>query len=110
MPEGQSGHIDQPYIDMAMLAGATPSRNALVASILAHWLPALAQFDAEGLPPFLARYAAFDALAGRDIALHTDTGVQPARALGLAPDGALRVRMDGREQRVHSGEISVRAA
>lgn len=110
MPDGLSVHIDQPHIDMATLAGVAPSRNALVASLLAHWIPALAQFDAQGLSPFISRYAAFDALAGRDIALHTDTGAQPARALGLAPDGALRVRVDGREQSVHSGEISVRAA
>jgi BirA family biotin operon repressor/biotin-[acetyl-CoA-carboxylase] ligase len=110
MPAGQAAHIDQPHVDLATLAGAAPSRNALVAAVLAHWLPALAQFDADGLAPFLERYSAFDALAGRDIALHTDAGVQCAHALGLAPDGALRVRVDGREQRVHSGDISVRAA
>ena len=110
MPAGSDLGIDQPWTDLATLAGTPPSRNRLVAAVLAHWLPALAQFDAEGLSPFLARYAAFDALAGRDVLLHPGDGARPARALGLAPDGALRVRVDGREQRVHAGEISVRAA
>ena len=110
MPAGSEPGIDQPWTDLATLAGARPSRNRLVAAVLAHWLPALTQFDAEGLSPFLARYAAFDALAGRDVLLHPGDGAQPARALGLASDGALRVQVDGREQRVHAGEISVRAA
>jgi len=110
MPAGSDPGIDQPWTDLATLAGAPPSRNRLVAAVLAHWLPALAQFDAEGLAPFLARYAGFDALAGRDVLLHPGDGAHPARALGLAPDGALRVQVDGREQRVHAGEISVRTA
>jgi biotin-(acetyl-CoA carboxylase) ligase len=89
---------------------AAPSRNRVAAAVLAHWLPALAQFDAEGLAPFLARYAGFDALAGRDVVVHQPEGARPARALGLAADGALRVQLDGREQRLHAGEISVRGA
>lgn len=110
MPPGTDTGIDQPWTDLATLAGAAPSRNRVVAGVLAHWLPALAQFDADGLAPFLERYAAFDALAGRDVVLHPGEGGRAARALGLAPDGALRVQLDGREQRVHAGEISVRAA
>ena len=115
MPRGNEVGIDQPWIDLATLAGASradgaPSRNRIAAGLLAHWLLALAQFDADGLAPFLARYAAFDALAGRDVVLDPGEAARPARALGLAPDGALRVEVDGREQRVHAGEISVRAA
>jgi len=34
---------------------------------------------------------------------------QDGRALGLAEDGALRVEIEGREQPVHAGEVSVRA-
>lgn len=114
MPTALAADIAQPWTDLAALAGATltdsaPARNHLAAMVLAHWLPALAQFDAEGLSPFLARYARFDALAGRDVALHANGAVHAAQALGLADDGALRVRIDGREQRVHSGEVSVRA-
>ena len=109
MPADHAAGIDQPWTDLAAL-GAAPSRNRIVAGLLAHWLPALMQFDAEGLAPFLDRYAAFDALAGRDVLLHPGAQSLPARALGLAQDGALRVEVDGREQRVHAGEVSVRAA
>lgn len=114
MPAKFAASITQPWVDLATLAEAAGSeavlsRNRVVGELLAHWLPALAQFDAEGLSPFLARYAQFDALTGRDIALHTDAATCAAHALGLADDGALRVRIDGREQRVHSAEVSVRA-
>ena len=77
--------------------------------LLAHWLPALEQFDAHGLAPFLPRYAQLDALAGRDVVLHGEGGTRAGQALGIAADGALRVRVDGIEHHVHSGEISVRA-
>jgi BirA family biotin operon repressor/biotin-[acetyl-CoA-carboxylase] ligase len=123
LPAEQGAGIDQPWTDLAtLMPGASGSaacervpadaisRNRVAAAVLAHWLPALAQFDAEGLAPFLLRYAGFDALAGRDVLLHQPEGARPARALGLAADGALRVQLDGREQRLHAGEISVRRA
>ena len=115
MPDAQSAHIAQPWVDLATLGaqsdvGTPTSRNRVVGAVLAQLLPALDAFDAHGLAPFLPRYAAYDALAGRAIALHAHDGTHPARALGLAADGALRVSIDGVEQRVHSGEVSVRAA
>ena len=66
--------------------------------------------DAAGLAGFLPRHAALDALAGREVLLHGERGTTPAIALGLAADGALRVRVGAREQLVHAGEVSVRAA
>lgn len=109
MPEAQAASIGQPWIDLATLAGGAVSRNRVVAALLAHWLPALAQFDARGLEGFLARYAAFDVLAGREVVVEGGGSARIGTALGLAGDGALRVRFADGEQRVHSGEVSVRA-
>jgi BirA family biotin operon repressor/biotin-[acetyl-CoA-carboxylase] ligase len=110
MPPAGAAAIAQPWIDLATLAaGAPPSRNEVAAMLLSHWLPALAEFDARGLAPFLQRYARLDALAGRDVLLHGAHGDRLGQALGITADGALRVRIDGMEQAVHSGEISVRA-
>lgn len=114
MPAGSAAAIDQPWCDLAALAApgahALPARNAIVAALLARLLPALDAFDAEGLAPFLPRYAALDALAGEAVTLHSaDAAGRIGTALGLAEDGALRVRLeDGRELRVHAGEVSVR--
>ena len=114
MPPAFAATITQPWTDLTCLvnvAGRSPSRNEIVATLLAHWILALTQFDADGLSPFLPRYANLDVLAGCDVTLHAgaDGPARTAHALGLAEDGALRVRIDGREVRVHSAEVSARA-
>jgi BirA family transcriptional regulator, biotin operon repressor / biotin---[acetyl-CoA-carboxylase] ligase len=115
MPAATATDIDQPWYDLAGLATDAsrllPDRNTIVAALLQELLPALEVFDAEGLAPFLPRYAAFDALAGQAVTLHAGELRQTGTALGVGEDGALRLLLDdGREQRVHAGEVSVRKA
>jgi len=110
MPAAIAAGIDQPWCDLAGLSNMPPDRNRIAAAVLSHLLPALEEFDADGLAPFHARYAALDALAQRPVTLHTTTGELRGIAIGLADDGALRVRIDGGEERTfHSGEVSVRS-
>lgn len=111
MPAAMAAAIDQPWCDLAALSrsGGAPDRNVVAAAVLSELLPALEEFDAAGLAPFQARYAALDALAGRPLSVHTAAATLHGTALGLADDGALRVRMDdGGERAFHSGEVSVR--
>jgi BirA family transcriptional regulator, biotin operon repressor / biotin---[acetyl-CoA-carboxylase] ligase len=111
MPSAQARRIEQPWTDLATLARRElPSRNRIVASLLTELLPALESFDRDGVPAFLSRYAGFDALAGREVVIHGGDADRAGTALGLAPDGALRVRLAGGETRsFHAGEVSVRA-
>ena len=109
MPPAFAERIDQPWTDLDQLAGERVQRNAVATAVLAALLPALEQFEAEGLAPFLSRYAALDSLAGREVRVELGGAWQDGRALGLAEDGALRVEIEGREQPVHAGEVSVRA-
>jgi BirA family biotin operon repressor/biotin-[acetyl-CoA-carboxylase] ligase len=109
MPDAAAGSIDQAWTDLATLAGAAPSRNALAAGVLDALLPALDLFDAEGLPPFLARYAALDVLAGRAITVHGPQGDAHGIADGIGDDGALQVRIGAERRQVHAGDVSVRA-
>ncbi len=110
MPHDAAATVDQPWIDLATMGAAAPSRNAVAACVLGHLLPALEQFDDEGLSPFLARYVRFDALAGREVIVHGAGTQSSGTALGIAADGALRVRVrvDGEERSFHAGEVSVR--
>jgi len=108
MPAQAGARIDQPWIDLATLHPNAPGRNAIAAAVLAHLLPALDAFDRDGLAPFLPRYAALDALADRDVVVHVGDAAQPGRALGLAADGGLRVRVADGESVFHAGEVSVR--
>ncbi|AXK72872.1 bifunctional biotin--[acetyl-CoA-carboxylase] ligase/biotin operon repressor BirA [Lysobacter sp. TY2-98] len=109
LPESAATAIDQPWIDVATL-GHAPTRNALAATLLAHLLPALDLFDRDGFAPFAARWREFDVLHGRDVVLHLPDRTEPARVLGLADDGALRVRTSDGERDVHAGEVSLRVA
>lgn len=109
MPPELAPTIDQPWIDLAGLAPWPPARGPLAGELLAHLLPALELFEREGLEPFLARYRRLDALAGREVEVREDAQRWSAQALGIAADGALRVRdAGGRERRIHAGDVSVR--
>ena len=109
MPAVVGAGIDQPWIDLAGMQDEV-SRNIVVAAVLDALLPALSRFDADGLAPFLPRYAAHDALAGRGVRVHDAASTWEAQALGVADDGALRVRTgEGHERRVHAADVSVRA-
>ncbi|KGM56374.1 biotin--protein ligase [Lysobacter arseniciresistens ZS79] len=115
MPEAFAARIDQPWCDLEGLAAdgrpPLPSRNALAAVVIERWVPALDEFDAVGLAPFLPRYRAFDALAGSRVDVAGASGSVAGEVLGLADDGALRLRLDdGGERAFHAGEVSVRRA
>ena len=110
MPEAVASTLDQPWIDLTALADPPPTRSTLAAALLARLLPALDVFEQQGLAPFLPRHAALDALAERRIWVLEGGQRHPARALGIAADGALRVRAaDGSERLLHAGDVSVRA-
>jgi len=113
MPVASVSAIDQPWTDLASLAstgGSPVSRAALAVACLDRLLPALAQFDHEGLAPFLPRYRALDALAGRQVVVRNAGADRPGVAIGIADDGALRLRDAEGEHSFHAGEVSVRAA
>jgi BirA family biotin operon repressor/biotin-[acetyl-CoA-carboxylase] ligase len=109
MPDGAAGSIDQPWIDLAQLGGKTP-RERVAAQVIGHWLDAIEAFDAHGLAPFLARWDALDALAGREVRLLAGPDEFVGRACGIALDGGLRVRLAGGERVFHSADVSLRAA
>ena len=108
MPESAAAMIDQPWIDLDQASPATPSRNRIAAALLSQLVPALDQFDLEGLAPFHARYARLDALAGQNVSVLLGDETLQGIANGLAEDGALRVRTGDSERRFHAGEVSVR--
>jgi BirA family biotin operon repressor/biotin-[acetyl-CoA-carboxylase] ligase len=108
MPATTAAQIDQPWVDLATLSPVLPSRNQVAAHLVSALLLALDRFDHEGLAPFLPRFAALDALAGREVTLHAAGGETHGVAEGIGGDGALRVRIGATLQHVHAGDVSVR--
>lgn len=99
----------QPAVALAALLPALPSRNALAAQVLAQLIRRLRQFECGGWAPLQAHWDAVDALAGRRVRVRDAAGERAGEVLGLAGDGALRVRFAEGEAALHSAEVSVRA-
>ncbi len=109
MPAAAAEAIGQPWIDLASIRADSPPRDAIAAALIGSLLAAFERFDAEGLAPFLPRYEAYDALRGENVAVLIGDAAHAGVALGVAADGALRVRLADGERAFHSGEVSVRA-
>ncbi len=108
MPDSAAATIDQPWVDLQQLEVRTPSRNTLATALIAAQVNALDQFAKAGLAPFLARWGTLDALRDRTIDVVAGTQRDRGIALGIADNGALRVRHADGEHDYHSAEISVR--
>ncbi len=109
MPTTAAAGIDQPWTDLrALLGDALPTRNRVAATVLAALAEGLERFDAEGLAPFLPRFAALDALHGTAVTAVIGDRTHAGVADGIADDGALRLRTDNSEVLLRAGEVSVR--
>jgi BirA family biotin operon repressor/biotin-[acetyl-CoA-carboxylase] ligase len=101
--------IDQPWIDLAALGAAMPSRNAVAGRVLARLAETLEVFANGGFAAFEQEYARHDALRGREVVIASGSERWPGIADGVTSRGALRVVREGRVIEVDSGEASVRA-
>lgn len=109
MPTTAAANIDQPWTDLHALLGNTlPTRNRVAATVLAALAEGLDRFDAEGLPPFLPRFAALDALHGAEVVATIGDRTHAGVAEGIADDGALCLRTDDGALLLRAGEVSVR--
>lgn len=109
MPKDAADTIDQPWTDLyAVLGDALPSRTAIAAAVLAALVDAIDRFDAEGLAPFLSRFDAVDALRDADVTATIGGVAHAGVAVGIADDGALRLRITAGEILLRAGEVSVR--
>lgn len=109
MPKDAADTIDQPWTDLyAVLDDALPSRTAIAAAVLTALVDAIDRFDAEGLAPFLSRFDAVDALRDADVAATIGGVAHAGVSVGIADDGALRLRTAAGEILLRAGEVSVR--
>lgn len=109
MPADAGAVIDQPWCDLASL-GYDMARVHVAAAVIARLVGALAQFDAEGFEPFIARWDRHDVFHGRDVRIVDGAEVATGTVLGIDAIGALRMRVAGSERRFHGGELGLRPA
>jgi BirA family biotin operon repressor/biotin-[acetyl-CoA-carboxylase] ligase len=108
MPAVAAARVDQPWTDLESTAGGQVSRNQVAAVVLSALLPALDEFERGGVSAFLQRYATMDVLDGKPVRIEDGGVICEGIACGLADDGALQVRVDGKQVNFHAGEVSVR--
>jgi len=114
--ESASAAIDQPWTDLASrvpAAGAEGFRDRLAGRLIGGLLAGLCRFGAEGFAPFHARWQRYDAVAGCAVVVTGDDGAQTGTALGITPNGALRVQLDAPAgtasiREFLAGEVSIR--
>lgn len=110
MPPQHGARIDQAWCDLQQLGLGDVSRSDLAASLLVRLLPALDQFERDGLSPFLARWNQLDSLVGKPVRILEAPDVHEGMSMGITESGALRVRQGQLERTFHSGEVSLRPA
>jgi BirA family biotin operon repressor/biotin-[acetyl-CoA-carboxylase] ligase len=115
LPPGSREHLERegalPVADLdEAMAGNAPGRNALASTLAAALLAALDEFARRGFEAFAPRWAALDALAGAQVRVTHVSGDVEGEARGADADGALLVAVNGRVERFHSGDVSLRPA
>ena len=108
MRSATTAHIGQPWTTLAEALGAPPSRNALAARILAHWIAMLERFTLEAFAPFEPRWRALDLLRNRAVTLQLPEGDVIGIARGVDESGALLVDAGDTRRRILSGDVSLR--
>jgi len=102
--------IGQPWTDLTRLAGSkAPTRNQIVARLLARLIDALDRFCIDGFGPFVDEFARRDALLDRPVRVLRGDATLDGIARGVDARGGLRVAFADGERSIDSGEVSVRA-
>jgi BirA family biotin operon repressor/biotin-[acetyl-CoA-carboxylase] ligase len=111
LSDAMQARIDQPAADLETACGRELDRNAVLGVLLVELAGVLDAFAADGFAPLREEWERYHAHQGRRVTVTlpggaTDSGV----ARGIADDGALLFESGNALRRLHSGEISLRAA
>ncbi len=95
-----------PATSLLVEGGVEIDRIAMLESLAERLDAALALFDSEGLPAFLARYAALDGLVGHALTLRLPDSEIAGTAAGIDHTGCLVLTLaDGSTQNFAAGEV-----
>lgn len=108
MPHAAAVAIEQPWADLADVG--TVTRNGLAAAVLSELLPLLANFPITKFAAYREEWERHDAYRGARVRITTPGTQLDGIARGVTAGGALRLDVDGREQLINGGEMSLREA
>jgi BirA family biotin operon repressor/biotin-[acetyl-CoA-carboxylase] ligase len=94
--------------DLHSSAETLLSRNAVASALIENCVRGLAEFEREGLRPFVEEYRRADALRGRDVTVHSAEDGTRGLARGIDLSGALLVETPHGLRKFIGGEVTVR--
>lgn len=111
MPKATAGAIDQPWTDLAAVAGAElPRRSIVVAELLNAFLPMLASFESIGFAAWRDEWVALDANADKPVTVAVGSQRLAGIDRGVSERGALLLETSAGIVPVYGGEVSLRAS
>lgn len=111
LSDAMKARIDQPAADLESACGRELDRNAVLGKLLAEIARVLKEFGTEGFAPLREEWESYHAHQGRRVTVTLPGGaVDSGVVRGIADDGALLFESGNALRRLHSAEISLRAA
>jgi BirA family biotin operon repressor/biotin-[acetyl-CoA-carboxylase] ligase len=103
-----AARIDQPWVDLRNILGATADRNRLAALVMRHLRNMFQEFAAKGFAPFREAWSSRHLYHGRRVRLIQSDREILGTVEGIDENGGLIVHLGKGRQVFHSGEISMR--
>ncbi|MGS2718918.1 bifunctional biotin--[acetyl-CoA-carboxylase] ligase/biotin operon repressor BirA [Eionea flava] len=101
--------IEQPWASIGHYLPEV-SRNYLTAEIIRRLFTMLAIYEKEGFTALSSAWQQWDGFADADVCVHSGASTILGVAKGIYPNGALRLVVDGVDQAIYGGEVSLRLA
>jgi len=108
MPQEAGECIDQLWIDMKSLLGASVNRNKVIGSVLNELIPNLKLFEDKGFSAFMERWKEFDLLENKVVDISGHASLTSGIARSVDSQGALIVEFENEPHHIYSGEVSIR--
>jgi len=107
MDSREAARIDQTWVDLKSISHRPISRNQLAGSLITNSLAVLVDFEQYRFNPFCEEWGRYDMLRGLTIRVNSSGSVISGVAEGVADDGALLLRCNGRQRKIYSGEAGL---
>ncbi len=108
VPASLGRDIPAPWTDLHRAAPAPLSRNLLAGRLLDALLRLLADFPAQGFAPYHSAWETLDSCRGQQVVVLCGAERHVGTALGITPQGELRLGTPEGEQHFAGGEVSLR--